>query len=155
MQAAIVRGVETGLRHHLLRVRPVPIARGDARADGAAVRCDADKQDLEPVPPPETSLRSSDGGSFMFITSDVHVAVVVEIAERTAAAGVQRRDATASFLDQFLEAAVAQIAKHESRRLERIRGQRSFHFRIDAAGDEEQVRKPIVVQIDDARSPAD
>ena len=86
---------------------------------------------------------------------DVHVAVVVEIAERTAPAGVRRRDATASFLDQFLEAAVAQIAKHESRRSERIRGQRPFHFRVHAAGDEEQVRKPIVVQIDDARSPSD
>ncbi len=68
---------------------------------------------------------------------------------------VRRRDAAARFLDQLLEAAVAQIAKHQPRRSERIGGQRSLHFRVHAAGHEEQVGKPVVVQIDDARAPAD
>src|SRR5439155_14848094 len=40
-------------------------------------------------------------------------------------------------------------------RPERIRWQRPLHCRIHAAGHNEHVRQTVVVQIDDARSPAD
>ena len=45
----------------------------------------------------------------------VDVAVVVEVAEGAAAAGVDGCDTGPGLLDQLLEAAVAQIAEHQAR----------------------------------------
>ena len=56
---------------------------------------------------------------------------------------------------QFLEPAVAEVAKHQPRRVERIVGQRPLDFGVDAAGHHEQVGQAVVVEIDDAGAPAD
>ena len=156
MQPAIVRRVEARLRGHLLRLRAAAVAR-DRRARRS--RCGSTSTPTSSTfsqwPPPVTSLRSSDGGSFMFIDEDVDVAVVVEVAEGAAAAGVRRGDAGARFLDQLLEPAVAEVAEHQPRRLERIGRQRPLDFRDRRCRSPGTGREAVVVEIDDAGAPAD
>ena len=43
VQAAVVNRIEAGLRAHLLRLLPVPVAGSHSRADGAAIAVDSDQ----------------------------------------------------------------------------------------------------------------
>src|SRR5207249_10647892 len=45
--------------------------------------------------------------------------------------------------------------EHNTRRAQRITRQLRLHFRIYVSGDQEQIRQPVVIQIDDARTPPD
>ena len=80
---------------------------------------DAEELDLQPVPPPLTSLRNRDGGSFIVHDQDVHIAIVIEIAE-----GARRgwnaapRSPARPAPSQLLELAAAQVAEQHPRRLE-------------------------------------
>ena len=51
--------------------------------------------------------------------------------------------------------AVAQIAEHQARRLERILRAASLDLRIDAAGHDKEVRIAVIIEIDDAGAPTD
>ena len=64
-------------------------------------------------------------------------------------------DARPGLVDQFLEFPAAQRAEHNARRSQRITRQFRLHFRIHVPGNQEQIRQPVVIQIDDARTPPD
>ena len=83
---------------------------------------------------------------------DVDVAIVVEVAEGAAAAGVQRlprpvppRPVNSS------NCPLPRLRKTHARR----RRSRSLQFRIDAAGHPENIRVAVVVEVRDADAPAD
>ena len=88
MQPAIVCGVEAGLRGHFLGLAAPPVLSDHPRADRAPVRLHAFQQHLEPMAlsrhvVPEQRRR------FVQVDDDnVHVTIVVEIAEGAAAARV-------------------------------------------------------------------
>src|ERR1017187_3552412 len=83
---------------------------------------------------------------------NVHVAVVVKISESTAATRMRSGDAWTCGFD-LLKRSVSQISKENPRRLVGDLRKNLFHLGIYAAGYEEDVRPPIVVQIEDAVSP--
>jgi hypothetical protein len=86
---------------------------------------------------------------------DIDVAIVIEIAEGHAAAGMRLGDAGPRQVAQFFEFAVSQIAKNHAGRFVGRVGRLLLHFGIDHAGGEEQVGKAVVVQVHDAGAPAD
>ena len=107
----------------------VAVPRDDARADGAAVRLDADEQDLQPVAAAGHVVPQQRRRLVHVDDEHVDVAIVVEIAERATPAGVRRGHAGAGLLDQLLEPAVAEVAEDQTRRAEGIGRQRPLDLR--------------------------
>src|SRR5450432_449264 len=153
VQAPVVGRIETGLCDYFLSLQPSTVSHGYSRADGASIAFGAHQLDLDPMVGPGHIVAKQGWRLVHVHDEDIDVAVIVEIAEGTAPAGVCRRNAGAAFVDQFLESPAAEIAENQARRLERISGDAALHFGVDASGDHEQVGKSIVVEIDDARSP--
>src|SRR5579863_9720693 len=81
---------------------------------------------------------------------NIDVAIVIEIPKGAAATGMRGGDSRSSRIDEFLQLAISQIAEDQPGRSIRHAGQ----ARIGAAGHHEDIRKAIVVEIDDTRSPA-
>ena len=157
MQTPVVDRKIGRLRQHGLRLPAAAVGRDHLRADRAAVRRDADQQHLEPVIGRRArSLRSSDGGSFMIDDQDVDVAIVIEIAERHAAAGVRFGNGRGRpRSQQFFELAVARDCGRSRWAFYRGVRQLLLHFGIDHAGGEEEVGQAVVVEVHDAGAPAD
>ncbi len=86
---------------------------------------------------------------------NVDVTIVVEVSKGAATAGVKCRDAGSRFIDQFLKPAAPKIAEHEPRRFPRIVRQLLLNAGIHVSGDQKQIGKTIIVQVDNARSPSD
>src|SRR6267143_1830905 len=85
---------------------------------------------------------------------NVQVTIIVEITEGASAARMGSRNTGSSFLDQFLETAIAQISKNDAGILIRILQERFFHFRVDTPRGHEEVGESIVVEVHDSCSPA-
>src|SRR5207237_5564874 len=83
----------------------------------------------------------------------VHVAIIVEIAEGTAATRVRRADPAARLLNQFLKPPVAQIAENQPGCLEGIGRQLLPDLGINAPGSDKQVGNEIIIEMKDSRSP--
>jgi hypothetical protein len=86
---------------------------------------------------------------------DVEVAVVVEVAEGTAARDVASADGRASFVEYASKCAVAAIAEEDSRAFVGKFRINSFDLGVDVASDPKDVRAAVVVEVDDAGSPTD
>src|SRR5262249_10908181 len=81
--------------------------------------------------------------------------VVVKVSKSTTSAAMRLEHTGPSWFTQFFESSVAQVPKQRPRRLVGILRQLAFDLRIYVAGNHEYVRIAVVVEIDDARSPAD
>ena len=89
------------------------------------------------------------------VDDDVDVAVVVEVGEGGAAAGLRRRDRRAELLADVGEASVAQVAIHDLALFVAGFGLELADFRIDVAVDEEQIEPAVAVEIEKADAPAE
>src|SRR5260370_41943605 len=87
MQPAIADRQIGRLAQHLLRLHSVTIAHGNPRADCAAVRCNAGQLDLDPVMAAGYVVAQQGRRLVLIDDEDVHVPVVVEVAEGATAAG--------------------------------------------------------------------
>src|SRR5207302_1693681 len=135
-----------------LRLLPSTVARDYPGADGASIAFATHQLDLEPMVSPGHIIAKQGRRLVHVHDEDIDVTIIVEIAEGTAPARVCRHNAGTTFLDQLLESPT-KIAEDQPGRPERISGDAALHFGVNASGDDEQVGKAIVVQIDDARSP--
>src|SRR5690242_17896360 len=63
------------------------------------------------------------------------------------------RNPRSRFIDQFFEPAVAEISKYQPRGAERILRNCLLDLRIYAPGDHKNIGKPVVIEINDPRSP--
>src|SRR4029077_4272006 len=79
----------------------------------------------------------------------------IKIAESTAPATVRFGYGWARLLPQLLEGTIAQGPKDGARRLVCVLRQLALDFRVDVAGHHEDIGVTVVVEIDDAGSPAD
>ncbi len=93
VQPAVVDREIGGLAQHFLRLHRIAVAHRDPRADGAAVGFDARQLDLEPVVAAGHVVAQERRRLILIDDQDVDVAIVIEIAEGTAAAGVRGFDA--------------------------------------------------------------
>src|SRR5450755_2123880 len=59
------------------------------------------------------------------------------------------------FVAEFLEAAIAQISEHYTRPFVGELREFPFHLGVNTSGGHEQIRKPVVVEVDDSCAPAD
>ena len=154
MQPAVVRRVKAGLAQHRLSLPPAAVAGDHGRADRAAIGIDAGQLDLEPIGTAREIVAQQAGGLVEVDDQDVHIAIVVEIAESAAAAGARLGKGAARLFEELFEAAVAEIAEQHPRRRRRIPLVLSGDLRVNTAGHEEDVRQAAVVQIRQARPPA-
>ena len=154
MQPVVVDRIKTGLRQHRLRLLPFSVIADHFRADGAAVGLDADQLHFHPMVAAGNVIPQQRGRFVHIHYEDVDIPIVVEVSESTAAAGVLGADAGSSLLDQLFEFAVAQVAVDYSRRLVLVARNHGFQFRVNVAGHQEQVGQSVVVQVDDAVTPA-
>ena len=76
------------------------------------------------------------------------------IFKRTALTVTRRRNRWSARVHAFFESPIAQIAEDRAGSLERIVRQHLFHLGIDAARRQEDVREPVITQINDVGAPA-
>src|SRR4029453_14822402 len=111
------------------------------------------RRTLSQWPFPETSFRRSDGGSFMFITRTSTSPPLSKSPKAPPAAGVGPRPSRTRFVDQLLEAPVAEVAKDEPGRAVGIGGKRLLDLGVDAARHHEEVGEAVVVEVHHPRAP--
>ena len=133
VQPQVVHGIEAGLAQHFLSLPLVAVIRRDPRADRAAIGFHADQFHFQPVMIAAHIVAQQRRRLVEIDDQDVDVAVIIEIAKRAAAAGMDGGYARPRLFDQLFKFAIPQVAENDARRLERIRGQPLLHFRIDAA----------------------
>ena len=127
----------------------------DASAYAAAVGFCANRADFDPIVfvggvAADELWRSVDA-----IDDEVEIAVVVEIAEGTAARGGGSRNSGAGVKRDVFEVAVAQIAIEKlALRIAGFGGE-LFDFGIDVAVADEDVGPTVVVKIEEAAAPAE
>src|SRR5208283_3649764 len=83
---------------------------------------------------------------------NIQIAVVVDITECAAAARM-RRGHTRTGIGNLFEGAVAKVPEQKSGRLVRVLRQELLNLRVDASGDQEDVRPAIIVEVYNPRSP--
>src|SRR5258708_28367963 len=86
---------------------------------------------------------------------DVDIPVVVEVSKRASPTTVCRRYTRTSLLDEFFENALAQVPKNDPRCFIGVLRQYSFNLGVNMAGNHKEVCKAVVVEVNDACSPAD
>src|ERR1700733_3526669 len=154
MQPRIIAGVVAGLTDESLSLNPISVVRNDSSSDRASIRFHSLEFDLEPV---LFALKIvSQKRRWLIHVHDkyVQVAVVIEIAKRTAAAAMSRSNPFATLRFQFFKSAVAEVTEQNAWRFVGIQRQRLFNLGIHAAGHKEYIRIPVVIQIDHPRAPA-
>src|SRR3954453_20855391 len=116
------------------------VPRSHTRPNRTAIRLNADQLDLKPSIFARDVIAQQRWRFVHVHHKNIHVAVVVEVSERTAPARVRCADSASGFLDQFLESPVAQVAKDKTRRPEGIGGPPFLSARIYASPCDQQVR---------------
>src|SRR5256885_328471 len=127
----------------------------DAGAYAAAIGFCADGADFDPIVfvggvAADELWRSVDA-----IDDEVEIAVIVEVAEGTAARGGGSRNSSARGERDVFEVAVAQIAIEKFALWVTGFGGELFDFGIDVTVADEDVRPTIVVKIEKAAAPAE
>src|SRR5437763_2094486 len=85
---------------------------------------------------------------------DIDVAIVIEAAESTSAAGVRIGDARPGFVNQLFESAITQVPKHQAWSAKRVSRNLLFHFGVDTACGHEEIGEPVIIQISHASAPS-
>src|SRR3982074_2885167 len=89
MQAKVILGHVTGTAHYLIDLRMLAGNHSHASANGAAIGLGTDALDLQPVVLRAAVIAEQRGRLIHVDHCDVHIAVVVEIAEGSPAAAVR------------------------------------------------------------------
>ena len=124
-------------------------------ANAGAIALYSDRLHLDPVILGGDIVPEKGGRLVHIDDQNIHVAIVIEVPECAAAAGVWRGNTGTRLVNQLLELAVPQIAKNDPRRFCGITGQLLLNFRIHIAGNQEQIRTAVIVEIHDTRAPSD
>ena len=93
MKAPVIYRKIAGLRQHFLRLSLLAILDRHAGADGAAIGFHSDQLDLEPVILAGDIVAQQRWRLIQIHDQDIHVAIVIEIAESASAAAMARGDA--------------------------------------------------------------
>src|SRR5438270_11446847 len=93
---------------------------GNTGSDGASVRFCADEFDLQPMVTAAHVVAQQRWRLIQVHHENVTIAIIIEIPEGDAAAGVWRRDSWPGLVQQFLELSVSQISEDDPRALEWI-----------------------------------
>src|SRR5580658_6308039 len=107
MKARIVGGKETRLAQHGLELPPVAVTAKDFRPYRAPVRSCSNQFQLEPRPAFGLVIAQQGRRLVHVHDENIHIAVIVEVAESAPAAHVWRGDAWPGLLNQFFEPAAA------------------------------------------------
>ena len=126
-----------------------------SRPNPAAIRLHSLKLDLDPVLLSRKIVSQQRRRLVHVDDENVYVPIVVEIAERAAAAGMKLCNSRPRFGAKLFERRISQITKNDVGRFIGKIGQLALNFRIDIPRYNENVGIPIVVEIDNARSPTD
>src|SRR5579875_2420750 len=81
---------------------------------------------------------------------DVDVAVVIEVPKCCAATGVRRGNTRTGLVQKLLKFSVPQISEDDARALERVIGQNSLDFGVNAPSDPEEIGIAVIVEIEHA-----
>src|ERR1700676_434939 len=89
MQAKVILGQVTGTAHYFIYLRMLARDHSHASANGAAIGRGTDALDLQPVVP-RAAIIAQQRGSLVHVNHcDVHISVVVEVAECSPSAAVR------------------------------------------------------------------
>src|SRR6266550_3288734 len=109
VQAKVVLRHVTGTAHYLIDLRMLAGNHAHASANGAAIGLGTDALDLQPVVP-GAAIIAEQRGRFVHVNHcDVHVSVVVEVAERSTPAAVRLSDARSGARGDISKASVAEV----------------------------------------------
>src|SRR5215469_15327149 len=155
MEAGIIGRIIARLAHSSLCLHLVSIVDQHSGANGAAIRLHALELNFDPVLF-SRKIVPQKGGRFVHVDDeDIDVAIVVEIAKSAAAAGMRFGYSGTRLSRKFLESSVSQVTEKDARRSIRIIRELAFHFGVNAAGHNEQIRRPIIVEVKHTRPPTD
>src|SRR3984885_2666358 len=100
------------------------------------------------------SVVAQQSGRFIAVHDEnVEVAVVVEVAERAAAADVARCDGRTALIAELYKSSIALVAKDKAGIARRIFVIDALQFWSHRSSDNENVRIAVVVEIDQAGTP--
>src|SRR5258705_8065895 len=99
MQAPVVHRVEAGLSADLLRLHPIAVSCSHPCANRAAIASHSNQQDFQPVVSARQIISQQRWWLVHVPHEDVDVAIIVEIPESAAAAGVNIGNAWPRFLN--------------------------------------------------------
>jgi hypothetical protein len=122
VQPGIAGGKITGLTQNFLGLHFAAVVSQDTRPNGAAVALNSLKTDLDPMVAGRSVVAQQRRRFIDVHDQDIHIAIVVEVAEGNAAAAVAGDDTGTSFRTQLSEGALASIAKQDAGSAESVLG---------------------------------
>ncbi len=84
----------------------------------------------------------------------IDIAVIIKVAKGAASAAMRCGDTRPSFVDEFFEAAIAQVAEDDAGRFVVLVLGFFLDLVVHTAGHDEDVGQTIVIEVDDAGTPA-
>src|ERR1700687_3760520 len=154
MQAGIAAREKAGLTQDRLRLGLASIVDKHPGSNGASIGLYAFQFHFAPVGLTVEVIAQKRGRLVEIDDQYVDISVVVEVSESASSTTVCRRYTRTSLLDEFLERTLAQVPINGARCFIGVLWQCSFNLGINMAGNHKEVRKTVVVEIDDACSPA-
>src|SRR6266850_1884537 len=155
MQAEVILGHEAGAAHHFVYLGVFGRDYTDARADGAAVGFCAYALDFEPVVFGAGIIAQERRRLVHVDDGDVDVSVVVEIAEGGASAAVRLSDGGPARRADVDKTSLAEIFVQNLSLFEGDVEPASVDFGEDVAVGHEDIGPAVVVEIEEAYSPAE
>src|SRR5882724_4462113 len=153
VQPRIIAREKAGLTEHRLRLGLPVVTSHDASAYGAAIRFYAFQLNFNPVGLSREVVSEERRRLIEIDDDNVHITIVIEIAEGAAAATMDRRYSRARFFDQFFKHALSQVSENRARGLIRVLRKFFLDFRVDMTRRHEQVGITVVVQVNNAGAP--
>ena len=135
MKPGIIAGEITRLTQKVLRLHLFSISHHDSGSDRASVGFSSDQFYLEPVVLRGSIIAQERGGLVQIHDDNVEIAIIIEISESAAAAGMRCCNARTSFLDKFFKTALAQIPENNTWSLVRKLRKDFFYIAINIPGD--------------------
>src|SRR6266478_3919618 len=155
MQAGIAAREKAGLTQDRLRLGLASIMDKHPGSNGASIGLYTFQFHFDPVGLPAEVIAQQRRRLVEIDDQYVDIPVVVEVSESASPAAVCRRYTRARRLNEFFENAFAQVSKDGARCFVGVLRQRSFHLGVNMPGNHKEVWKTVVVEVDDACSPAD
>ncbi len=115
MEAKLILGDVTRSAHYLVDLGVPPAEHRDARSDGTAIGARADAPHLDPMVSGLAIVAQKRRWLIHIVHQDVHVAIVVKIAERATSAGMDLGQAGPGAGRYILKMPVAEVSEQEFR----------------------------------------
>src|SRR6266568_3422717 len=141
--------------HHIANLLSASSRERDSRPDGRAVGARSLKFYGEPVVRVRGGVLEQRGRLAEIGNEDFRFAVVVEIPDSAAAAGMGLEHGGSGPLGNLLEAPVAEVSKDLARHFEAVIGNDFFDFGIDRPVHLAQVEPAVIIEVGEAGAPAD